>query len=325
MTTKPTLQTARSDGYLVTHTDWNTNVLQEGRYAQEVAAGTNTDKIAIGSVAGVQGYFDNILVNGGMEIWQRGAGAFSASGAEFADRWDIFLSGGSTVSVSQAAATNPNSKYMASGTYTHAVGGQCLLYQKIENWQEYVGRNVTVTAILSSTNGTGCFIQIGDGVSAANTNNAVAGGAPTVCSVTYTVNLAATLLQISIVLNTASTTFTIDNIALYEGSITNPYYVATPPDQELLRCQRHYQKVTHSQRFRSSAANEFRDVGIIYPVRMMAAPTVTLSTTGTRNNIAAATVVDINPDAHRYELQATATTTDTFSIEDQFTLVSNLP
>src|SRR5436190_5959055 len=146
MTVKPTLQAARSDGYVVTAPDWNTNILQEGNYALEVAAGTNTDKIAIGSIPGVQGYYDNLLVNGGFEIWQRGAGPFTSGVC--ADRWGIAIGGSSTLSVSQGAATNPNSKYMASGTYTHAVGGSAVLTQHVENYSEYAGRTITACVLL---------------------------------------------------------------------------------------------------------------------------------------------------------------------------------
>lgn len=47
MTTKPTLGANHGVGTALTSTEWNRDVLQEGRWTQEVIAGTNTDKIAL--------------------------------------------------------------------------------------------------------------------------------------------------------------------------------------------------------------------------------------------------------------------------------------
>lgn len=58
MTTKPTIEANLATGHIVTAAEWNTNVLQEALYVQEVLAGTNTDKIpgtALGNPLTLQG------------------------------------------------------------------------------------------------------------------------------------------------------------------------------------------------------------------------------------------------------------------------------
>ena len=45
MTAEPTLESARVSGQVVTATEWNTMILQEGHWTQEVVAGTSATKI----------------------------------------------------------------------------------------------------------------------------------------------------------------------------------------------------------------------------------------------------------------------------------------
>lgn len=45
MTTKPTLGSNHATGTVLTSTEWNRDVLQQGNYTQELVAGTNADKI----------------------------------------------------------------------------------------------------------------------------------------------------------------------------------------------------------------------------------------------------------------------------------------
>lgn len=51
MTVKPTIEANVATGHVVTAAEWNTNVLQEALYVQEVLAGTNADKIPGGAIA----------------------------------------------------------------------------------------------------------------------------------------------------------------------------------------------------------------------------------------------------------------------------------
>lgn len=51
MTTKPTLGSNKAVGNTLGAAEWNTNVLQQGNWTQEVVAGTNADKIASAALA----------------------------------------------------------------------------------------------------------------------------------------------------------------------------------------------------------------------------------------------------------------------------------
>lgn len=80
------------------------------------SSGTVTDLAAGG------GDLYNFLTNPGFEIWQRGAGPFTANAAYAADRWKINLAGTSTLSVSRDSANAAtDSQYCAAITYAHNV------------------------------------------------------------------------------------------------------------------------------------------------------------------------------------------------------------
>src|SRR5262245_5535438 len=91
----------------------------------------------------------NLLTNGGFEIWQRGNGPFTASGAWLADRWVIGLAGSDTLSISRDSAnadTSVGSTYCAACTFTLSGGaGASGFFQLIKQADGHQVANRTLT------------------------------------------------------------------------------------------------------------------------------------------------------------------------------------
>src|SRR5215831_14931150 len=73
-----------------------------------------------------------LLVNGGFEVWSRGAGPFT-TGVYAADRWSLGIGSGSTLSVTRDTGNvDTGSGAAAVATYTHSTTS--FLLQKLEDY-----------------------------------------------------------------------------------------------------------------------------------------------------------------------------------------------
>lgn len=320
MTTKPVIGAARADGYTVTAVDYDNDVVQAGNYIQEVAAGTNTDKIPASALTGAVGYYPNILVNGGMEIDQRlnGASAFTATGtpATMLDRWQGNIAGTSTMGVQRVAALDAGSQYCMTVAYTHAGGGAGIVQQKVENFAEFRGKTLYLTARLQSSS-TGCFMYIQDSAATSATVRPVVNGIVSTYTATLTVNAAATSLLVAFGFD-ATTTIYIDNLMLAMAPAPIDY-VQRPFAEEMFLCKRYYQRIKNSTAWRTTANAEIHDSPIVFPVTMGGTPTGAV-TAGTRTNIGAASLLSIDNESARMEYTGTTLNLATSSLVDVLTL-----
>jgi hypothetical protein len=182
----------------------------------------------------------NLLVNPGLEIWQRGIGPFTASSAWLADRWQLSVGAPSTASVTRSQATiDAGSSASLAFTYTYSAGGSGLIQQKIEDFGQLAGRTVTFTARVYTTV-PGVVAQIVDsGGLLGSTPNAIANGWETI-SVTKPINSGVTSFVVQIVMPAASTTCYLDNAVLYVGAAPAIYRPLHPAD-DFARCLRYYE------------------------------------------------------------------------------------
>jgi hypothetical protein len=90
--------------------------------------------------AGVSTGFKNKLINGGMQVWQRGTSSATVNAYTTVDRW--YMSGG-TVTMSQGAINSPNNNY--SLVATAGTNGYINPSQAIEALNVYQLRGQTVT------------------------------------------------------------------------------------------------------------------------------------------------------------------------------------
>jgi hypothetical protein len=205
--------------------------------------------IANGSVGNIDLASDtarlNLLTNGGFEIWQRGNGPFTASGAYTADRWIIGLNGSSTMSVSRYNASSGPSgavSYAAQVIYTHNTSSWLMQAIKTGEYQELRGRTVTFSAsVFSNTNNAARLSVASDGTGGSTVYSPYATGASTwqSLSATYTVPVDSTVVNVRLWLDASCTAY-VDNAMLVVGSQPADYAPLHPAD-DLARCLRYYE------------------------------------------------------------------------------------
>jgi hypothetical protein len=186
----------------------------------------------------------NLLTNGGFEVWQRGGGPFNTQSAFTADRWQLNLSGTDGISIQQASGANANnSRYSLQFGVNHGNGTQTALYQKIEDLANLVGRTLTFACDVVTATANAVRICFGTqagriGFSAYHTGNnqwqrLVA---------TYQVQAADTVLFVNVESNNASATSLLDNAMLVAG-VQAADYVPLHPADDLARCLRYYEVI----------------------------------------------------------------------------------
>lgn len=206
----------------------------DGGLRLEDSAG-NVSVIASAVVAGA-----NLLVNPGLDVWQRGGGAFTATNAYTADRWQIVLGSSSTISVSRNTAdVDTGSQYCAAATYTHT--NQSRLTQAMEDYGQLRGRTVTFSVRVKTTTASAARPYAWDSVNGYRYGSYHPGGAGTYAtlSITAAISATATGVQVGVALEASCTAY-VDNATLVAGS-TGLDYVPLHPADDLLRCQRYYE------------------------------------------------------------------------------------
>jgi hypothetical protein len=247
--------------------------------APTAAVGTNTTQIATTAfvttaAANVTSGFRNIVVNGGMDIWQRGT-SFSnpASGSFLADRWSIQYNGsGATRTISQVifnptatggttapTGTTPN-YFLRYNTSVAGTGASSnYLRQRIENvrlitdksytlsFYAKASASITLPSVFINQVFSGSFsfgLSVASSVAVTTSwqrfSYTFTGGS-TNRTTTYGVNETYNELQFSVPLNS---TFTLDlwGVQIEAGSTATPFE-QRPETVELSLCQRYYYRI----------------------------------------------------------------------------------
>ena len=254
------------------------------------ASGGNTTTINSVTPTAYNTMGKNRIINGAMEIWQRGTSLTSSSNQAygFADRWMTNIAGTATWSQS---ADVPSSGFK----YSLSVAGTSATYagivQRIEsnNCSDLSGQSVTVSFWAKQSVGSS-----GIAMALHHANSADAFGSVTsIGSTTFTLtsswakysytftNLPSGSLnglQLTIYVNAASATDTIlyTGVQLEIGSVATEFE-RRPYGMELQLCQRYYQ-IYQQPPLRGvvvGTSSAFR-MGMILPVQMRAAPTATV-------------------------------------------------
>lgn len=226
----------------------------------------------------------NLLTNGGLEIWQRGAGPFTGAGTFCADRWFISQFGAATLSVSRVAAdAGQGSQYAAGFTYTHAAGQSAYLAQRVENWQQFPGRYVAVQAFVKASVPGSVRLVVGDGLTSYYSGYNV-GTTGESLNLAVPLVAGALALEVRVLFDVASVTGYVDSVTLVAGP-TPAYYTPMNPADELHRCQRYYQEIGGLQIqeliMEMQAISATVAVGTYtFPVEMAGPPAVTASAIG---------------------------------------------
>lgn len=216
------------------------------------STGTETDLAAAGGV------LYNYLTNPGFEIWQRGAGPFTASGAYTCDRHYISLAGTDTISVTRAGlldadtVKDTDSISCLKGVFTLGTGAGASairnpvganLANDLENIVRLRGRTIVYRARVRTATAAAVRAYIRtDGTGGTTTESTAHSGGGTFESldVSITVPTDATYLDVGVRL-AATSTFYMDNETLVIGSTAQTYYPLHPAE-EWERCQRYYEQ-----------------------------------------------------------------------------------
>lgn len=279
--------------------------------AATIAAANTTDRRTYAGKRALQesGGVNN-LVNPGLEVWQRGAGPFTAQLAFTADRWQIATSGTSTMSISRDGTNvDRGSQYAAAITYTQ--GDLASRFrQTVEEYVQLRGRVITVALRVrtATANAVRAFIYdptLGYRYGAFHTGGA--GWETLFCSAV--IDAAATYILVGVELS-ASGSIYVDSATLAVGSEALAF-APLPPADDLARCQRYYER--HGQRASEgfpelvawAGTAELYGVPISFATTKGGTPTVTKGGTWTVANCG-----QPSPGAQSYDgytLSATAT------------------
>jgi hypothetical protein len=273
---------------------------------------------------------NNLLVNGGMAVAQRGNGPFNTNTAYTADRWQIALGGGSAISVSCASAgigagggaTVP----CVQGSYTHSTASYLLQQVKFAGDGNHVGHLGGQTVSLSmrvwanaanavrislSTDGTGPL----NAVSSFHPGNA----APATLTVSGLVPNDATVLNVELNFQATCSQWYAGQAMLVVGSQPANYAPLHPAD-DLARCLRYYE-VMGSPGAGDISFNAYQSAGafIGFPMTLRAlkpvVPTVTKVGTWTVINCGQPSIAA--PSAFGYQVAAAVTALGAASFGNQ--------
>jgi hypothetical protein len=189
---------------------------------------------------------DNLLTNGGFEIWQRGNGPFTASGTYTADRWGMAMTGTDALSVSRNTAnadTANGSVACAACVYTAGTGANSQLQAtlKVSDGYQLTGRTYSLSVRCSASVANAARITVSGDGGFTTVNSAFHPGGSTYQTLTVTFTCTATQTQVVIGLqHVVSCTAYWDNAMLVVGS-QPANYVPLHPADDLARCLRYYE------------------------------------------------------------------------------------
>lgn len=277
----------------------------------------------------------NLLVNGGMEIWQRGSGPISADGAGCADGWfNQHAAGSGTHVVTQETSVvdGPGSSASLKAVYT--AGASDATFGLRQGWTDIIkqirGRTVTYSMRVYAPAGK---VRLGwyDGVTGGATRQYSAANQSTntweTVSVTMTPAATATSGEIEVeIIPGSSFTYYVDNATLAVGSVAVAYTPLHPAD-EMTRCQRYFQKFGgYSAAFASNsgyaAAGGYAGWWVLLPTNMVTTPSLTKVGTWALVNCNQPTMSQAGPDGFQMYVTATAAGNTNFYCQDATTYVT---
>jgi hypothetical protein len=236
----------------------------------------------------------NLLVNPGFEIWQRGNGPFTATGAYSTDRWAPTIVGSDTISISRDTSNVDNSLAAAAVTFTLGTGaGASVFHQPVgrpgDGLEQLKQRTVTVSIRVKTSTANAVRAYISADGNSTKTFSSYHSGGGTFETLTVTLALgAATDVRTGVAL-AASCTAYLDNATLVVGSVPMDYLPLTPAD-DLARCLRYYEVHGGSTNgfpfiaFSANGASHTISAPIPFAVEKAVVPTITKSGTWTVAN-----------------------------------------
>lgn len=259
----------------------------------------NQLRININSLIALVGH-TNLLTNPGFEVWQRGAGAFSAGDAYSADRWQLKLGSSSTLAVTRDTATVDTLGQAALKVVHTAAGQASQIEQTLEDYWQFRGKTLTFSArVRQSVAGTARAYVADNGSKVFGSTNASTGSYVTL-SVSLAISTGSTGVTCGVDLTNQTDTCWLDNANLVIGGTVPDNYIPPNPHADLDWCLRYYERqgelndefpsLTHF----AGAASENRHLSMSWNARKAVTPTVAVNGTWSTLNCATPTVVASN-------------------------------
>jgi hypothetical protein len=252
---------------------------------------------------------DNLLINGSMEIWQRGTSfpLTAAAAAYTADRWQASVGAGNTATVSQASIGLGTDSAAGDPVWTACkvdrtvtVSDNSYLVQFIENVRTAQGSTVAISFDVYSTKSGGSYlyaavgqsfgtggspsarVEVGTYVTINQVNTwerkTLTLAVPSIAGKTLGTNLNDYLyLSFAVLQAFGVGTMYFANVDLRLGTVSPAQYLRRPLQQELALCQRYYQTLVNVIMSGNTATGTNFYTSFVYPVTMRAAPTVTFA------------------------------------------------
>ena len=309
---QPTLLTAKGDLLTASATSTVTNLPVGADGQTLVANSASASGLQWQSVLSPYAAGKNAIINGGMDIWQRGT-SFTYGGAAYcADRWGM-VTNGPAFTFARDSTTVPTG-FTYSLKATAPSSGIAAIQTAIEtaNAIQYAGQNVTVSMYLATSNSSVVNWELDYSTS---TDNALNGTWTTISlqsptttttmtrySATFAVPSTAKSLRLYIGSTTLPTSGTINitGVQLELGSTATAFSRAGGTIQgELAACQRYYWRSSTAATYATYGLGtgfntSLVSIGINLPVTMRTAPSVldyaNLQVTDSVNNITASSI-----------------------------------
>lgn len=201
-------------------------------------------------------FYKNLLTNGGFEICQRTAPFSSpANNAYTFDKWQSKNAGGTPPTFTVAIETGAS--HIATGSaqsckLTCTDVGATLsdglyLSQKIENYKEFRGKQITLSVRVKTTLASKVKVRIKDSAGNSTSSAHTGGGTYETLTVTRTVDSSATSLLIEMGMlatgDVATSTIYFDNAMLVMGNSAADY-TSISINEEMMKCLRYYQTLS---------------------------------------------------------------------------------
>ena len=145
----------------------------------------------------------NRIINGGFDVWQRGAGAFTTSNTYTADRWAVVGASGQTISVTQQSFTAGNAisgfepQFHARIAWSGTPSGTFWFTQRVEDVRTFAGQQVVLSFWAKASASTSAFTP---GIE----QNFGTGGSSVVTTVSSAITLTTSWQRFSIAINVPS-------------------------------------------------------------------------------------------------------------------------
>jgi len=218
----------------------------QGLHRAVTGHGKQLERLAVASNANEQA---NLLTNGGFEVWQRGNGPFTASGAYTADRWRMSIGAAGTMSLTNITLTSGLGGATSSGpqvVYTHGTADSTLWQLLVLTEFPYLrGSTVSLSARVYSSVASAARLSLTTvGTGGATTYSAYHPGNGTwqTLMVSAPIPIDATSLTVDALRMSATGTHYVDNAVLVVGSVAADYALLHPTD-DMARCERYRQSI----------------------------------------------------------------------------------